>query len=202
MELRGFDSYPITLGDEMRGERASLGKSLEDAERDLRIKARLIVAIENCDLEGFPNKGVVPGYVRSYARYLGMDPEDCYQRFCQESGFQSPATAMLGAGGSRAQQAPVRGFGAELARSRFAAPPMRNRFQARVSLGALTSTAALLALIAGLGYGGYALLQDIQRVGFAPIPEAPVIWGALALSGFICWRERRRLRSLFYVTRD
>jgi hypothetical protein len=179
MELRGFDSYPITLGDEMRGERASLGKSLEDAERDLRIKARLLVAIENCDLEGFPNKGVVPGYVRSYARYLGMDAEDCYQRFCQESGFQSPATQMLGAarggGAGRAQASPARGFGAELARSRFAAPPMRNRFQARVSLGALTSTAALLALVAGLGYGGYALLQDIQRVGFAPIPEAPTV---------------------------
>ncbi len=96
MELRGFDSYPITLGDEMRGERASLGKSLEDAERDLRIKARLIIAIETCDLEGFPNKGVVPGYVRSYARYLGMDPEDCYQRFCQESGLSVAGRAHTG----------------------------------------------------------------------------------------------------------
>jgi hypothetical protein len=175
MELRGFDSYPVTLGDEMRGERASLGKSLEDAERDLRIKARQIVAIENCDLEGFPNKGVVAGYVRSYARYLGMDPEDCYQRFCQESGFQSPTTTMLGGSSLGRPALPARGFGAELARSRFAAPPMRGRFQARVSLGALTSTAALLALIAGLSYGGYALLQDIQRVGFAPIPEAPAV---------------------------
>ncbi len=176
MELRGFDSYPITLGDEMRGERASLGKSLEDAERDLRIKARQIVAIENCDLEGFPNKGVVGGYVRSYARYLGMDPDDCYQRFCQEAGFQSPTTLMLGSSAAAGRgQLPARDFGAELARSRFAAPPMRDRFQARVSLGALTSTAALLGLIAGLSYGGYALLQDIQRVGFAPIPEAPAV---------------------------
>ena len=87
MELRGFDSYAVTLGDEMRGERASLGKSLADAERDLRIKARQIVAIENCDLEGFPNKGVVPGYVRSYARYLGMEPDEAFTTFCRESGF-------------------------------------------------------------------------------------------------------------------
>ena len=54
MELRGFDSYDITLGDEMRGERASLGKSLADAEADLRVKAKVIVAIEDCDLSGFP----------------------------------------------------------------------------------------------------------------------------------------------------
>ena len=175
MELRGFDSYSVTLGDEMRGERASLGKSLEDAARDLRIKARQIAAIENCDLEGFTNKGVVAGYVRSYARYLGMDPDDCYQRFCQESGFQSPATLIPGRVAAAGRTPPGKGFGAEIARSRFAAPPTRNRFQARVSLGALTSTAALLGLIAGLSYGGYALLQDIQRVGFAPIPEAPVV---------------------------
>lgn len=175
MELRGFDSYPITLGDEMRGERASLGKSLEDAERDLRIKIRQLVAIENCDLEGFSNKGVVAGYVRSYARYLGMDPEDCYQRFCQESGFQSPAALILGRASANGRAQSGKGFGAEIARSRFAAPPMRHRFQARVSLGALTSTAALLGLMAGLAYGGYALLQDIQRVGFAPIPEAPAV---------------------------
>ena len=86
MELRGFDSYQITLGDEMRGERASIGKTLEEAERDMRIKARIITAIENCDLEGFPNQSVIAGYVRSYARYLGMDADVCFQRFCEESG--------------------------------------------------------------------------------------------------------------------
>ncbi len=83
---------------------------------------------------------------------------------------------MLGSGGASGRpDLPGKGFGAELARSRFAVPPMRSRFQARVSLGALSSTAALLGLIAGLSYGGYALLQDIQRVGFAPIPEAPAV---------------------------
>lgn len=177
MELRGFDSYTMTLGDEMRGERASLGKSIEDAERDLRIKRRMLVAIENCDLEGFPNRSVVAGYVRSYARYLGMDAEDCYQRFCAESGYQSPVTMMLAereAGAGRQMPlVPGRGAGAELACSRFAAPPARSRFMAPVSLGAVTSTLALVALMGGLSYGSYALLQDIQRVGFAPIPEAP-----------------------------
>ena len=98
MELRGFDAFEVTLGDEMRGERASLGKSLEDAERDLRIKAHMIVAIENCDLSGFPNQSVIAGYVRSYARYLGMNAEDCYQRFCDESGYRSPAALMSSSG--------------------------------------------------------------------------------------------------------
>ncbi|HET7410539.1 MAG TPA: helix-turn-helix domain-containing protein, partial [Paracoccaceae bacterium] len=178
MELRGFDSYPIMLGDEMRGERASLGKSLEDVERDLCIKRRMLVAIENCDLEGFPNRSVVAGYVRSYARYLGMDPEDCYQRFCGESGYQSPVAMMAqqrAGSGATLPLLPVGVVGAEIAHSRFAAPLARSRFMAPVSLGAVTSTVALLALMAGLAYGGYALLQDIQRVGFAPIPQAPAV---------------------------
>ena len=180
MELRGFDSYEISLGDEMRGERASMGKSLEDAERELRIKARMIVAIEDCDLTGFTNQSVIAGYVRSYARYLGMDPEDCYRRFCEESGYKSPAALMStsgdGSGFRSLKKAAVTSrVGSQLGDSRFAAPPSRNRFHARISLGAVTSGLALIALIAGLSYGGYALLQDIQRVGFAPLPEAPAV---------------------------
>lgn len=180
MELRGFDSYEISLGDQMRGERASMGKSLECVERDLRIKATMIDAIESCKLDVFPNQSVIAGYVRSYARYLKMDAEDCYLRFCQESGYQSPsAVTLVGADGAPSDRQPslalASSVGAGLSQSRFAAPPQQNRFQVRVSLGALTSTAALLALICGLGYGGYALLQDIQRVGFAPLPEAPVV---------------------------
>lgn len=177
MRLRGFDEYEITLGDEMRGERASLGKTLGDAERDLRIKASVIRAVEDCDIDGFPNDSVVAGYVRSYARYLGMDAEDCYRRFCAESGFRSPVEALGGSrsGGLTKGVAAVAAAGAGLAQSRFAMPPAPARLGSGVNLGGMTSALALIGLIAGLGYGGHALLQDIQRVGFAPLPEAPEV---------------------------
>ena len=93
--LRGFDSYEMKLGDELRGHRATLGKSLLDVQRELRIKASYIDAIENCDASVVPNKGFVPGYVRAYARYLGLDPEHVYTRFRQESGFVGQNTAGL-----------------------------------------------------------------------------------------------------------
>lgn len=176
MELRGFDDYEVTLGDEIRGERASLGKSLEEVERELHIKAELIQAIENCDLGGFPNHSVVAGYVRSYARYLRMDPEAFYARFCAETGFQAPSSAFGvnrgGAGGSGSGSGRMLS-GSPFDQSRFAAPPTRTRFDARVSFGSLASGVALLMLCGGLGYGGYALLQNIQKVGFAPLPQAP-----------------------------
>ena len=180
MRLRGYDEYEVTLGDEMRGERASLGKTLLDAEYDLRIKANVIRAIEDCDLDGFPNDSVVAGYVRSYARYLGLDREDCYRRFCAESGFRSPVSALGGleqpaAGGGGLQKIAAAGAarGSGLTQSRFAVKSAPAHLSARISLGGLTSALAMLGLITGLGYGGYALLQDLQRVGFAPLPEAP-----------------------------
>ena len=42
---RGYDSFELRLGDEMRGERATQGKSLMDVQRELRIKASYIAAI-------------------------------------------------------------------------------------------------------------------------------------------------------------
>ena len=82
-----YDSLNVPLGDLLRGERATAGKSLLDVERDLKIKATYIAAIENADLDAFSSRGFIAGYVRSYARYLGLDPEWTYERFSRESGF-------------------------------------------------------------------------------------------------------------------
>src|SRR6056297_3993513 len=86
-DMRGFDAFDLRLGDLMRGERATLGKSLLDVERELKIKANFVAAIENTDPSVFDTPGFIPGYVRSYARYLGMDPDTAFRTFCAESGF-------------------------------------------------------------------------------------------------------------------
>ncbi|MEM6679361.1 MAG: RodZ domain-containing protein [Pseudomonadota bacterium] len=179
MELRGFDSYEISLGDELRGERACRGWSLRDAARELCIKPAFIEAIENGDATAFPNRSVVPGYVRSYARHLDLDADDIYRRFCDESGFES-SLATYGMSGAAAEGDTLAGrmsgaVAADFTASRFAVKPAPRRIGAAISLGGIVSVAALSALIAGLGYGGYAVLQDIQRVGVAPLPEAPAV---------------------------
>ncbi len=86
---KGFDDYDLRLGDMMRGERATLGKSLLDVQRELRIRANYISAIEDCDPSGFETPGFIAGYVRSYARYLGLDPDATFAQFCRESGFST-----------------------------------------------------------------------------------------------------------------
>jgi hypothetical protein len=86
--LNGRDDFGISLGDMMRGERASMGKSLLDVQKELKIKAAYIAAIENADASAFETPGFISGYVRSYARYLDMDPDDTFKKFIDESGYR------------------------------------------------------------------------------------------------------------------
>jgi hypothetical protein len=58
-------------------------------------------------------------------------------------------------------------------------------------VGGLSSTN--LAQIQFAGYEQGAVLVSGE---LAPIPEAPVVWGAAAVAAFIIWRERRRLLDL------
>jgi hypothetical protein len=176
---RGFDDFELRLGDVMRGERATLGKSLLDVQRELRIKASYIAAIENCDPTAFDTPGFIAGYVRSYARYLGMDPDDTYAVFCAESGFET-AHGMSDAASSRkkADMAPVLGAGA--ARDPFSQPalpfaPGTDSLLSRIEPGAIGSTLVLVLLLGGLGYGGYSVLQEVQRVQLAPVDQTPVV---------------------------
>jgi len=183
--LKGFDDFDVKLGDELRGERATRGKSLLDVQKDLRIKASYIAAIEKCDSSVFPNQGFVAGYVRSYARYLGLDQEVIYKRFCAESGFKGVNSGMSAgrpkaqaSGPKVAKQNEVYGVlkGAEITpKFNGVGTVPKTSFLEAVSPSGIASVAVLLLLIGGIGYGGWSLLQDIQRVEFAPVDQAPGI---------------------------
>lgn len=180
--LRGFDDYELRLGDLLRGERATLSKSLLDVQRELHIRATYIAAIENGDLHVFETPSFVAGFVRSYARYLGMDPEWVYERFCQEHGFvvshgmagfgrEATPTPAGPAAAPRQKQpytagAPLKGVGLL---------PDPEPFWRRIEPGALGSVSILAALILGLGFAGWTVLQEVQRVQVAPADFAPTV---------------------------
>lgn len=185
-DIPGADAFHYPIGDELRGERATLGRSLLEVQRDLRIKAVYISAIENTDPSVFPNPSFVPGYVRAYARYLGRDADEVYARFCADSGFRSPGSAprLAGTGGGGRSARAGSGSAALNARASgvfrpdFPLAEPRRRL-ADVPLSALGSLAMLAGLVGALGYGGWTVLQNIQRVQFAPVEEAPVALAAI-----------------------
>jgi hypothetical protein len=174
---KGFDDYDVSLGDLMRGERATLGKSLLDVQRELRIRASYISAIENSDPTAFETPGFIAGYVRSYARYLGMNPEETFDKFCMESGFQTAHGMAAEASTMRKSEATVisqanpdpfkGGTGPYL--------PEKESVLSNLEPRAIASSLVLLALIAGVGYGGVSVVNEIQRVRIVPVEQTPVV---------------------------
>lgn len=172
----------------MRGERATMGKSLLDVQRELRIKASYIAAIESCDPEAFDTPGFIAGYVRSYARYLNMDPDRAFTTFCLESGFavshgMSDKASVIKK--TARDQRVARAAGSDIFKSP-ATPfaPAGDAVWSRIEPGAVGSSLVLLALIGAIGFGGYSVLQEVQRVQVAPVDQTPIVLSNLdPLSG-------------------
>ncbi len=180
VEPKAFDDFELRLGDIMRGERATMGKSLLDVQRELRIKASYIAAIENCDPDAFDTPGFIAGYVRSYARYLGMDADEAFDTFCEESGFSvahgMSAEASVIKKSKSDRKSPRRAAEGDIF-SRPGTPfvPAKDSIWSRIEPAAVGSSFVLLALISGIGYGGYAVLQEVQRVQFTPAEQTPIV---------------------------
>ena len=184
---KGFDDFDLRLGDTMRGERATMGKSLLDVQRELRIKASYIAAIENSDPSAFDTPGFIAGYVRSYARYLGMDPDASFAAFCAESGFSvahgmSAEASVLRKPGAGIGDGPPKAAGG--LRDPFATPntpfaPSGDSFLSQIEPRAIGSMLVLLALIGGIGYGAWSVLREVQQVQFAPVDQAPTVLSEL-----------------------
>lgn len=176
VETAGFDAFELRLGDLMRGERATMGKSLLDVQRELKIKAAYIAAIENADPTAFDTPGFIAGYVRSYARYLNMDSDWAFDTFCTESGFATAHGMSDQASGAK----PMKAAPAPFERDIFAQKgtpfvPAGDAMFAGVEPRAIGSFAVLIALISGLGYGGWTILEEVQKVQLAPVENTPTV---------------------------
>ncbi|MEH6359209.1 MAG: RodZ domain-containing protein [Amylibacter sp.] len=174
---KGFDAYPVTLGDMLRGERATAGKSLADVHADLKIGSNYISAIENGDLQAFETKGFIAGYVRSYARYLNLDGDKAYKQFCLETGFDGLKDDVVNRetpsqNDRLKHKSPNVASGIGLKALELLTLPAQSWYE-RVSFSAIGSIMVLLTLVIGLGYGGWWVLQEVQRVQFAPVNETP-----------------------------
>ncbi len=179
-EPKGFDAFELRLGDIMRGERATLGKSLLDVQRELRIKAAYIAAIENADPDAFDTPGFIAGYVRSYARYLNMDPDKAFAIFCDESGFQvahgMSAQASVVKKPSFEERSPKRAQDRDpFARPNTPFTPVGDSLLSRIEPSAVGSFLVLLGLIGAIGFGGWSVLKEVQRVQVAPVDQTPVV---------------------------
>lgn len=67
-------SYPV--GQKLAQARAKRGLSLEEAAHETKMRPEKIRAIENDDYSSFPSNAYAKGFIKNYARYLGVDVGD------------------------------------------------------------------------------------------------------------------------------
>lgn len=85
----GADSLE-SVGGALRKAREKRGLSLPQASRDLCLKEDVLRALESRQYSALPKVPYCFGFVRTYARYLNLDPEEMVRRFKGEIGDAPP----------------------------------------------------------------------------------------------------------------
>lgn len=137
----------MQVGEILRSRREALGLTVDQVHQHLRIPVRWLQAIEDERFDVFDSPQYAKGFVRSYASFLGLDPEPLVQAV----GFAYPARRapqLVAASG----EVPIRPV----------APP--SRFRRLLAWAALGAVVGLL----WLGYVGYRQLR-----AFYSAPEPP-----------------------------
>src|ERR1700684_4362974 len=74
----------VSLGDRFRAAREARGLSLSDCSEHVRIRSVYLAAIEDDNWNAIGAAVYVRGFLRTYARFLGLDPEEVVADFNAE----------------------------------------------------------------------------------------------------------------------
>ncbi len=82
----------IEIGQLLRQTRESLGLSLADVEAETRIRQKYLSALESGDWDELPSTVTARGFLRRYASFLGLNPDELMAQIPKEA-LAVPATA-------------------------------------------------------------------------------------------------------------
>ncbi|MFI5292034.1 MAG: RodZ domain-containing protein [Candidatus Limnocylindrales bacterium] len=133
----------IRLGAMLHAARERKGVDLHRAERDTKIRARFLEALEESDFKALPGAVYTKGFLRNYALYLGLDPELVLGRWKAETGEARRNEPTIIA--PRPLEAPRNGF--------------------TFSRGLLVAAVLTLVVLAFAGYIGLQLFRFAQPPG-------------------------------------
>jgi cytoskeletal protein RodZ len=88
------DATP-SLPERLLAARERKGVDLYRAERDTKIRARYLAALERGDYRELPGAVYTKGFLRNYALYLGLDPDDVLLQWRRERGGVKEAPTVI-----------------------------------------------------------------------------------------------------------
>jgi hypothetical protein len=92
------------IGSSLRAARMRQRLELSDVERDTRIRARYLGALEDERFDVLPGPAYTKGFLRTYADYLGLDAQRFLDEYKTRFAAEEELAALMGAGN------PVRGL--------------------------------------------------------------------------------------------
>jgi len=133
------------LGERLLAARERKGVDLYRAERDTKIRVRYLAALERGDYNELPGTVYTKGFLRNYALYLGLNPDDVLEQYRQEYGNARTATPVAIV--PRALEAPARGL--------------------TFSRGIVVAAVLSLVVVAFMVYVAFQLLRSMQPPSLA-----------------------------------
>jgi cytoskeletal protein RodZ len=88
------DASP-SLPERLYAARERKGVDLYRAERDTKIRSRYLAALERGDYKELPGAVYTKGFLRNYALYLGLDPDEILVQWRRERGDGAPAPPVI-----------------------------------------------------------------------------------------------------------
>ena len=83
------------LGERLVAAREARGLDLLRAERETKIRRGYLAALERGDYASLPGGGDVRGFLRNYAQYLGLDPEEAVAQWHREAPAEAPEPVIV-----------------------------------------------------------------------------------------------------------
>jgi cytoskeletal protein RodZ len=99
------DSPPASLGAVLRRCREYHGIALDEAVEATKMGKNYLLALENDRTEEFANKAYLKGFLRTYATYLGLNPDDVIRHYDKQQAQRKglPDVAQPGGAGADAE---------------------------------------------------------------------------------------------------
>jgi cytoskeletal protein RodZ len=88
------DSSALSFGEELRRERIIRDISLEEISQATKISLRLLKALEDSNVRILPAPTFTRGFIRAYARHLGIDPEEKVNAYLADLAGESKEPAL------------------------------------------------------------------------------------------------------------
>ncbi|MGD0861521.1 MAG: helix-turn-helix domain-containing protein [Candidatus Limnocylindrales bacterium] len=115
----------MSISARLRAAREARGIDLYRVERDTKIRVKFLAALEEGQYSELPAEVYARGFLRNYASYLGLDPDEAWEEWRRESAAPRPSAPVVVDSAEAAQPAvqfPPRSGGRARARSSSGTP--------------------------------------------------------------------------------